>query len=157
MAKDQQVDRASFTPRFLDRMRNPPEYVDQELPTKTFKLFKRRFMGGTMIDSTHSAVNFGSIEFSGSQHEFSPGSYSLRITRQHMGLGSVSSGAQAYWHLFHSRLGTIDTIPFQAVARLNTVADPMAPVYSLGPGTITIYWRTRKGSVRPFSSLEGIF
>jgi len=155
---EQKIERVSFTRRYLDRMRNPPEYVDEELPTKTVKIFKRK-QQGTAIDSSLGDLNFGSIQFTGSYYSFSQGSYSLRITRHTIGVGSPGGpGAQLWWKLRHSQLGTVDAIPMDS-ARGQIIRDkaPMEPLYSFGSGIVTQYLRSLKGTWRIASSLEGIF
>jgi len=165
---EQKVERISFTRRFLDRMKNPPEYVDEELPTKTVKIFKRGFANGTTIDGLSGTQSVGSIKFSGSHYDFGPGSYSLRITRREAFVGSVMSGRnlEAEWSIWHSREGTIDVIPFFIGSqRYNRRAEnwkavalggPMNPVYAFGPGTLNTFFSATRGSARVYSSLEGI-
>ena len=156
--KDQQVSRENVTRRFLDPMRNPPEYVDESLPTQTVKIFKRNRIG-TAIDNSLGDLNFGSIQFTGSHYDFAPGSYSLRITRHTLGVGSPGGpGGQLWWKLHHSRMGTIDGIPMAAArGQITRDKSPMEPLYALGPGTITQYLRSLKGTWRVSTSLEGIF
>ena len=156
--KEQKVERASVTRRFLDKRRNPWEYVDEALPTQTVHIFSRKKQG-TMVDSSHGDVIVGSIQFSGSHYDFSPGSYSLRVTRRNASVGSIpSTNGRANWLLRHSRIGTVDSIPFyRAAARQIDVGDAMKPVYSFGPGTLWAYFNSKAGSLRVSSSLEGIF
>jgi len=166
--RDQKVDRVSFTRRYLDRMKNPPEYVDEELPTKTVHIFKRGFANGTMIDGLSGTLGVGSIQFSGSHYDFGPGSHSLRITRRSVYVGSVMANRnlEAEWALWHSRKGTVQVIPFfigtQASNRRSgdwkseAQGGPMNPLYSFGPGTINTFFSSRRGSARVYSSLEGI-
>ena len=168
---DQKVDRINFTRRFLDKMRNPPEYVDEELPTKTVKIFSREKQGTILAGSLSGATQFnmGSMEFTGSHYDFAPGSYALRITRRSVYIGSVMSNRNTNfeWKLRHSRLGTIDMIPMfigtQAANRRSgdwkaeAFGGPMNPIYSLPPGTLWTYFRGRSGSARVYSSLEGVF
>ena len=150
--------RTIVTRKFLDEMRNPPEYVEERLPTKTSKIFTRTKMG-TCIDNSLGDINVGSIAFSGSHYEFSPGSYSLRITRHTLGIGSPGGpGAQLWWKLRHSRLGTIDAFGVAASrGYVERNRSPLEPIYSVGPGTITQYLRSLKGTWRVASSLEGVF
>ena len=169
MPGDQKVDRVSFTRRFLDRMKNPPEYVDEEIPNKTVQIFKRAYGRGTVIHGQIGTVMMGSIQFSGSHYDFGPGSYSLRVIRRSVYVGSVmpTRNTELEWMIHHSRKGTIDAIPFslgtQVANRsrmtLNVEArgGPMNPIYALPPGTITTYFQSRRGSARVYSSLEGVF
>jgi len=166
---DQKVERVSFTRRFLDEMRNPPEYVDEKLPTKTVQIFKRAFGRGTVVHGQIGTVEMGSIHFSGSHYDFGPGSYSLRVTRRSVYVGSVmpTRNTELEWMLHHSRKGTLDAIPFflgtqvanrsRMTANVEARGGPMNPIYSLGPGTIRAYFQSRRGSARVYSSLEGIF
>jgi len=166
---DQKIERVSFTRRFLDETRNPPEYVDEKLPTKTVQIFKRAFGRGTVVHGQIGTVEMGSIHFSGSHYDFGPGSYSLRITRRSVYVGSVmpTRNTELEWTLHHSRKGTLDAIPFFLGTQVPNTrrvpldaeahGGPMNPIYSLGPGTIRAYFQSRRGSARVYSSLEGIF
>lgn len=156
---NQKVDRQSVTQRYLDRMRNPPEYVDDELPTKTVHLINRA-QQGTIIDSNSGALNMGSVYFSGSHYDDAPGSFSLRITRRHAAVGSMDTAVgDVWWKLHHSRLGTVDMLPFQGGVVHSHLerGDRLAPVYSFGPGTITHYMQSLAGTARVSASMEGIF
>ena len=165
----QKVERVSFTRRFLDRSKNPPEYVDEELPTRTVKIFKRAYGRGTVIHGQIGTVMMGSIRFSGSHYDFSPGSSSLRIIRRSVYVGSVmpTRNTEVEWMLHHSREGTVDAIPFFLGTQVpnarrvplgaEALGGPMNPLYSFGPGTIRTYFQSRRGSARVYSSLEGIF
>ena len=164
---EQKVERVSFTRRYLDRMRNPPEYVDEELPTKTVKIFSRNKQG-TILSSASGLTNMGSIHFSGSHYDFGPGSYSLRVTRRSVHIGSaVTYNTEVEWMLRHSREGTVDMIPFFIGTQLNyrrtgekrteARGGLMNPIYSFGPGTLWSYFKPRRGTVRVYSSLEGAF
>lgn len=161
--RDQKVDKVIHTRRFLDRMRNPPEYMDEELPTKTVKIFSRNKQG-TKIDACTiggSIAIMGSKYFSGSHYDFGPGSFSLRITRRSVYVGSRSSysKAAAEWRLRHSREGTVDMIPFRtgSLMQAELLGGPMNPIYSFGPGTLWTYFKPDKGTLRVYSSLEGVF
>lgn len=167
---DQKVERVSFTRRFLDRAKNPPEYVDEELPTKTVKIFSRKKQG-TICYGTTSPINMGSIRFSGSHYDFSPGSSSLRIIRRSVHIGSVEldKNIELDWVLRHSREGTVDSIPFFLGTQLaanrrglnrgdaEAFGGPMNPLYVFGPGTLWSYFKSYRGTARVYSSLEGIF
>ena len=154
----QKVERVSFTRRFLDRSKNPPEYVDEELPTVTRHIFAREKQG-TAIEPASGALNMGSICFSGSHYDFGPGSCALRILRRTVSYGSMETGGQLNWHLRHSRLGTVESLSFHNADKSPLVdhGGPMNPLYSFGPGTITTYMQSVVGTHRIASSLEGIF
>ena len=161
--------RQFVTRRFLDERLNPPQFVDEVLPTTTKRIFKRGFNKGTLIDGQLGAAEMGSIQFSGSHYSFGPGSFSLRITRREIYIGSVmpTRNLEAEWSIHHSREGTVQKIPFflgtqvpnNRAVPLGNVAlgGPMNPVYSFGPGTIRTYFQSHRGSARVYSSLEGIF
>ena len=164
----QKVDKVSLTRRFLDKRQNPWEYVDEELPTTTLKLFSRKKQG-TVLDSSSGLTNMGSVEFSGSFYELNPGTYSYRVTRRSVHIGSaVTYTAEIEWKLRHSREGTVDIIPFYlgtqqsnrragiAERRTEARGGPMEPIYSFGPGTLWTYFNPRRGTVRVYSSLEVI-
>ncbi len=154
--------------KLLDKRRNPPEYMDEVLPTQTVHIFSRKKQG-TLLDSASGATVMGSIQFTGSFHEDAPGSYSLRVMRRNFNIGSVSpySNANIEWSLRHSRLGTVDEIGVfigTRVSTLNTsnrkhelIGGPMNPVYSFGPGTLWNIVTVRQGTARIYTSLEGIF
>ncbi len=153
-----EVVRAFVTRRLLDKRRDPWEYRDEELPTKTVHIFPRAKQG-TAIDSIAGETKMGSINFSGSHYDFGPGSYSLRIIRRTITIGSMASDGQCWWHLHHSREGTIDSIGFRKNDYSPWIhhGNPMEPLYALGPGTITVIMESLKGTHRIASSLEGIF
>lgn len=162
MAEDVRVNHSLITRRFYDRRRNPPQYVDEELPTQTVHIFARRKQG-TILDSASGVTAMGSIYFSGSYHNDAPGSYSMRVTRRNVAIGSMGPRPVSFvWKLRHSRLGTVDGIPFYLRGTINqpviheTVGGPMNPVYAFPPGTIWTYFQPYKGTARVFSSVEGI-
>ena len=161
-----EVQRVSFTRRAYDRRRNPPEYIDEELPTQTVKIFARR-KAGTAVHGQIGTVNMGSIYFSGSHYDFAPGTYSLRIIRRSVYVGSVmpTRNTELEWSLRHSREGTVDVIPFflgtqkvhQTRAWLSEArGGPLNPIYAFGPGTLWTYFRSKRGTARVYSSLEGV-
>jgi len=166
---DQKVQRVNITRRFLDKAVNPWEYREEELPTETSKIFKRAYGRGTVVHGQIGTVMMGSIQFSGSHYDFSPGSYSLRITRRSVYVGSVmpTRNTELEWLLYHSRLGTVDAIPFFLGTQVpnhrsvpvgaEVKGDPKRPIYSLPPGTISTFFQSRRGSARVYSSLEGVF
>jgi len=158
MAGDQDVQRVSYTRKFLDKATNPWEYRDEELPTETIKIFQRTKQG-TAIDNSLGDLNFGSVGFTGSHYDFAPGSYSLRVFRHNISVGSPGGpGGQLWYKLHHSRLGTIDAIAMNnARGQLTRDRSPMEPLYSLGPGTITQYLRSLKGTWRVSTSMEAVF
>lgn len=116
--------------RFLDKSRDPPEFVDEELPTITVKLqgperrVRERAPHGTVA---------GSYRVTGSFYEAAIGTYSLRVTRVSIFSGSRNSA----WHIRHSRDGTVDLIDFESPGQHMALGKPDAPVYSFGPGTVS--------------------
>lgn len=161
-----------WTRRFYDRMRNPPGMVDEEVPTKTVHIFAREKYGDDLDGGGVAAgaeFKFGSVHFTGSHYDLAPGSYSLRIIRRSVYIGSIMSdrNTQAQWGLWHSREGTIDAIPFflgiQAANRRagdwksEAFGGPLNPLYSVGPGTVVSIITAKRGTIQAFSSLEGIF
>lgn len=162
--RNQKVQKFSLSRLFFDRRRNPPEYVPEELPTQTAHIFIRTKQG-TMIDSSHGETKMGSVYFTGSHYDFAPGTYSLRIIRRNAAVGSQPSHSIAWWKLHHSRLGTVDAIPFRAPGTVTgigvqvheTLGGPKNPVYAFGPGTITHIMYSSRGSIRVSASMEGIF
>lgn len=163
---DEKIQRITQVRGFYDPMMNPPQYRDEELPTKTKHIFSRPKQG-TLVDSNSGAMNMGSIEFSGSHYAFSPGSFSIRIIRRSAAVGSMDLNTDLWWKLHHSRLGTVDMLPFKQSGTLNAQygvaqayidrGDPMRPVYALPPGTITHYFQSLKGTARVSASMEGVF
>lgn len=147
---EQKVDRVNFTKRFLDKQKNPWEYRDEELPTVTVKLkgAARRVVTRAPLGTAAE----GSYRITGSHYDFSPGTYSLRVTRVHVAaIGTTDSGYQGtvyQWHIRHSRQGTIDVIGLGPGHRDVTLqGDSMKPVYSAGPGTLFWGWDTFKGEL----------
>ena len=170
----QKVDRLSTTRRLLDRRANPPVYLDEELPTQTKKIFSRQKQGTLWDPSVFTPgtpMVMGSMQFSGSFYETSRGTYSLRITRRSIGIGSHDyRNVEVEWALRHSREGTVEKIPLMVgtrvynrynsqPTRMETLGGPMNPIYSFGPGTLWSYFhhgRSTRGTLRVYSSLEGI-
>lgn len=144
------------TEHFYDK--RAQQFREAELPTKTVHIFARTKQG-TAIDQPAGEVNMGSLAFSGSHYDFNPGSFSLRIIRRSVGYGSMASNGQLEWCLHHSRLGTVEKLTFRSHTNSPRVdhGDPMAPLYSFGPGTVTVRMRSLKGTHRISSSMEGIF
>jgi len=161
-----EVQKVIYTRRALDKRQDPWEYIDEELPTTTVKVFSRSKQG-TLLDSSSGLTVMGSLHFSGSHYDFAPGTHSLRITRRSVHIGSrVSYGADYEWKIQHSREGTVDMIPFylgtkiqdrrNELARSELVKGQLEPIYAFGPGTLTTYFNPRRGTARVYSSLEGI-
>jgi hypothetical protein len=82
-------------------------------------------------------------------------------------MGSMAPDSDAKWSLHHSREGTIDSFAFTRCGTMkfrqtpmlsdrSAFGGPMNPLYSFGPGTLTQYVSSYKGTVRAFASLEGI-
>lgn len=171
---EQQVQRLSTTTRHLDKSRDPWEYVDAELPTVAVRIFSRRKQG-TIFDpgvfTPGTPMIMGSIHFTGSHYDFAPGSYALRITRRSVYIGSTDRrNVEIEWRLRHSREGTVDAIPLVLGTYTRTYrpnnwqaeafGNPMAPLYTFGPGTLWAYFhrgRSSRGTMRVYSSLEGVF
>ena len=165
---NQKVEKESTTKRRLDTRKNPWEYVDDELPTRTKKIFSRNKQG-TLLDSNSGLTIMGSVHFSGSHYNFAPGTCSFRVTRRSVSIGSsVNYNSEIEWKLRHSREGTVDVIPFfggtqyskyprsAANWKAEALGGPMNPIYAFGPGTLWTYFNPRRGTVRVYSSLEGI-
>ena len=155
--KEQKVDRLSVTRRFLDKRRDPQEYVDEELPTTTLKL-----KGALRRVSTRAPIGTvaeGSYRVTGSHYDFSPGTYSLRVIRLSLaavGSPSSSRGTVYQWHIRHSRQGTVDVQVLQVSGaqsgrvtgdRVDLRGGPHNPVYAFGPGTVFWGWDTFKGEL----------
>ena len=126
------------TRRYLDRRTNPPRYVDEELPTSTVT-FRGPLRRGAVRAPRGTIL--GSFRVTGSFYDYAPGSYSLRITR----LSVFAGSREAQWMIRHSRVGTVDIQIFSGSSTLatsqfqqrNFFGDPMRPLYSFGPGTVT--------------------
>lgn len=166
--KDQKIQQISMIRKRLDRSRLPFSYVDDEVPTQTVKIFSRKKQG-TLLDSSSGVTIMGSMEFSGSQYGKKTGTFALRVTRRNFSVGSmVNYNTEVEWKLRHSRLGTLDAIPYfrgtQTSKKANdngylnkeTLGGPQNPVYVLGPGTIWNYVNVRRGTARVYTGLEGI-
>ncbi len=118
---------------YLDTQKNPPEFVDQVIPTDSKNLlFAKR---GRMRAPHGSGV--GSITLTGSWRTLTgPGTYSLRITRVSLFTGSRNME----WGIWHSRVGTYDIIGFPTPGQETRLGAPMDPIYSFGPGTVKWGW-----------------
>lgn len=132
------IQRVNVTRRFLDRQRNPPEYVDEVLPTETVQLrgpLKRgvvRAPAGTIA---------GSYRITGTYQANAPGTFSLRVTR----LSVFTGSREARWYIRHSRTGTADVVYFPTPGQETRLGAPREPVYAFGPGTV-IYGFMEAGS-----------
>lgn len=165
MPKEDQIARRFTTRKFLDRMLEPPGYVDEELPTRTRKLSwpQRRGVTQRATQGTASATASieGSLRITGSHYDFNEGSYSFRVTRLSVGVAGTNAfhGTTYDWYLRHSREGTIDRIPFGAQDRVFSVGGPKTPIYAVGPGTLIWGWRFPQAGthVTLAQSMEGIF
>ena len=119
--------------RRLDPTKNPPQYVDEVLPTRTLKLKgplergRVRAPRGTIL---------GSYRITGSFYETATGTYNLRVTRLSVFTGSRGND----WALRHSRDGTVDIIHFETPGQYNAHGGPLTPLYSFGPGTVSWGW-----------------
>lgn len=148
--RDQEVQRVSHTSKFLDKQRDPWEYMDEELPTTTLKL--KGALRRVATRAPLGTVAEGSYRVTGSHYDFAPGTYSLRITRVHVAaIGTTDGGFQGtvfQWHLRHSRQGTIDVLALSAGHRdVFLQGGPRTPIYSIGPGTLFWGWDTFKGEL----------
>lgn len=116
--------------RRLDLGLDPPEFVDEILPTTslTFRGPERR----GVERAPHGTIR-GSLRIGGTFYENAPGTYSLRITR----LSVFSGSRESMWSLEHSRQGTIDIIHFETAGQEYRAGDAMRPLYALGPGTVS--------------------
>lgn len=137
------VQKVEFTRKYLDPQRDPPEYVDEKLPTDTVKLMgperrvRERAPHGTIPGSTRLTGSF--YEAGG------PGTYSLRVTRLHLEVRAAldsgtapdfGPGTTYFWYLRHSRTGTADVLAFDQSGRYVQHAEPLKPLYAFGPGTL---------------------
>ena len=170
----QKVNRINTTRRFLDKRKNPWEYIDEVLPTQTKKIFSRQKQGTLWDPSVFTPgtpMIMGSMQFSGSHYDTSPGTFSLRVFRRSVSIGSHDyRNVEVEWALRHSREGTVDKIPIMVgtrvynrynsqPTRIETLGGPMNPIYAFGPGTLWAYFhhgRSTRGTMRVYSSMEGI-
>lgn len=145
----QEVKRVSVTRRYLDRQLDPPEYVDEELPTTTVKL---RLPGRKGRERAPHGTAIGSIRLTGSYHETDRGTYSLRVTRVSVASGSRETG----FAVRHSRTGTLDIIYFPAAGQETRLGGPKEPVYSVGPGTLFYHFLEAGSAYWLSAHLEGV-
>lgn len=164
MGDEQRVQKLVTTRMYLDKQREPWEYVEEELPTTTVKLgwpqrrgAKQRATQGT---SSATAYLVGSFRVTGSHYQDRPGTYSLRITRLSIGVQGTATfhGTTYEWYIRHSRVGTIDQIPFGEQGRVFEVGHPRQPIYAFGPGTVLWGWLSPQAGthVSLSQSLEGV-
>ena len=145
MSGEQKVEKLLTTRQFLDKQRNPWEYVEEELPTTTVKLKGAARRASARAPRGTAAE--GSYRIVGSHYDKSLGTYSLRITRLSLAvMGSTNFQGTVYqFHIRHSREGTLDVIPFGEQGRVREYGDPRRPLYAVGPGTLLYGWDTFKG------------
>ena len=123
------INRPFTTPRYLDPALDPPAYRDFSFPTVT-TTFRGPIRRG-VVRAPRGSIP-GSTYLGGTNYISAPGTYSLRITRR-----SIFSGSRNQrWMIRHSRVGTVDVIPFVSPGWQETVGDQMAPIYVFGPGTV---------------------
>ena len=79
------MDHSASIRRRLDRSLDPPQYVDEEIPTVT-RVFRDPANRGRVRAPRGTLT--GSLRLTGSFRELTPGSYSLRITRLSIFTGS---------------------------------------------------------------------
>lgn len=130
---DSQIRRVIQTRRFLDRRHNPPEFVDEEVPTVSRNLLVLR---RGRVRSPRGTI-LGSVRLTGSIRPLSaPGTFSLRVTRVSVFTGSRNMA----WFIRHSRDGTYDVIHFPSPGQETRLSGPMEPIYAFGPGTVVFGW-----------------
>lgn len=127
------IDRVVVSKRFRDPQIDPPMFQDEELPTLSKTLRGAQRKGRERLP--HGSA-LGSLRLTGSQREFSPGSYSLRVTRVSLSTGSRNMA----WFIRHNRVGTVDVVDFPAPGQHYVVGAPMEPIYAFGPGTVIYGW-----------------
>lgn len=138
--------------RLFDPARNPPEFVDRQLPTFSVQLigpgrgrgFSRAPRGGTIE---------GSYRVTGSWKELSaPGTFSLRIVKMNVFTGS----REHLFYLRHSRRGTLDTIYFPRPGQHIAYGDGNRPLLVVPPGTLFWGWNTQGSGYWSGYSMEGL-
>lgn len=131
------VEEKIYRKKLLDRSKYTPEFVDEKIPTLTFKR-------GSKVRGAGAHITFGSH-------------YIADDKTWKIGRLSVSSGsAEAWFEIRHSRLGTIDAIYFSAKGQEIVATDPYRePIYVLTAGSAKIVLPSA-GSANWFSAyLEG--
>ena len=123
-------ERMFVSKRLFDPQANPPQFVDEELPTISVKL--RGALRRARTRSPRGTIP-GSIRLTGSFYQTARGSNSLRITRVSVFSGSSGNA----WMIRHSRQGTVDVLDFDVPGQQIILGGPDRPVYALGPGTIS--------------------
>lgn len=121
------------TTRRLDPRTDPPSFVDEQLPTKSVRLAAGQVGNrGGRFRAPHGTM-IGSYRITGSWRELTaPGTYSLRLTRLSILMGS----REGFAYIRHSRTGTADIIHFHAPGQEVRLGAPLEPLYSFGPGTV---------------------
>ena len=151
MAEETGVVKTVVTPRYLDRQKDPPEFVDLELPTRTVKL---KGPGRRVTFRAPAGSVEGSYRVTGSHYDLAPGTYSLRVVRISLGVmgeGGAGTGAgrgglgwrgTVYSHYIrHSRDGTIMENLFGQSEQRHIIGDPLKPILAVGPGTLFYAFR----------------
>ena len=164
---EQKIDRTIFSQRYLDRRKDPPEFVDLELPTRTIHLLGP---GRRSTFRAPSGTVEGSYRITGSWRNFAPGTYSLRLINLRLGVRGKSEagthpnapqyrGTIHEFYIRHSRDGTIFSTDFDGPDNRTFAGDPLRPVLAVGQGTLFYAWRLREGAgtgVTLTQNIEGV-
>jgi hypothetical protein len=106
--------------QFLDRSKNPPEFVDDKIPTEPVRIFKQgrpSSLGTWLIGSYYVGSN-----------------QVLQITFEDFNTNS----ANVYWRLYHSRDGTLDIPYLESAGQETRIGALTSPLESVGPGTFRV-------------------
>lgn len=137
MAPQDNVQRVSASKLFRDNRLDPPQYVDEEIPSVSVVLGARNRRGILNKDAGTAEASF---TITGSLREFIPGTYGLRVTRVSVVNGSAGGARptnSVLWYIRHSREGTVDVIRTpRGGGQVVLQGDPMRPIYTFGPGTV---------------------
>ena len=106
--------------QFLDESKNPPEFVDEKIPTSPIRIFKqgRPSSTGTWFIGSH---------YIGTNQV-------LQITFESFNTNTPN----VFFRLYHSRDGTLVLPYLEAAGQDTRIGDLHKPLESVGPGTFQV-------------------
>jgi hypothetical protein len=106
--------------QFLDESKNPPEFVDEIIPTSPIRIFKQGRPSSTgtwMLGGYYIGTN-----------------QVLQITFEDFNTNTPN----VFFRLYHSRDGTLDLPYLEAAGQETRIGDLHSPLESIGPGTFQV-------------------
>ena len=110
--------------QYLDQSKNPPEFVDEVIPTEPVRIFKQGRSGYTR--SVGSFMLVGSYEVGTNQV--------MQIVFEDFNTNTPN----VFFRLHHSRLGTLDLPYLESKGQETRIGDLNQPLESIPPGTFRV-------------------